>query len=113
MRARSSSIYDIKLRREHKRQKRIALQMLTLSGVVRPSHVEFHYATPLTRITAFRTQPAATKYPLIRPIPTRSWEHNITANMKQTWQWARSLSFAIVHLAKKPIALHWAKQLDV
>ena len=42
----SSPIQYIKLRRAHKKQKRTALHMLALSGVVRPSHVELRYATP-------------------------------------------------------------------
>ena len=48
-------VLSIQLHRAHKQQKRTALEMLTLSGVVRPSHVEPRYATPIARITAFRT----------------------------------------------------------
>ena len=109
----SSPIHYIKLRRARKRQKGTALHMLALSGVVRPSHVELRYATPIASITAFRTQPTAIEHPQAQPNPLRSWDHNITLNMKQTQQWARSLSSAIVHLAKKPIVLQGSKQLDV
>jgi hypothetical protein len=109
----SSSIQYIQLRSAHKKQKRTALHMLALSGVVRPSHVEIRYATPIASITASRAQPTAIGHPQARPIPLRSWDHNITLNMKQTRQWARSLSSAIVHLAKKPIVLQGSKQLDV
>ena len=109
----SSQIHYIKLRRARTKQKRTALHMLALSGVVRPSHVELRYATPIARITAFRAQPTAIEHPQTQPITLRSWDHNITLNMKQTWQWARSLSSAIVQLAKKPIVLQWSKQLDV
>jgi hypothetical protein len=109
----SSPIHYIKLRRAHKKQKQTALHMLALSGVVRPSHVEIRYATPIASITAFRAQPTANDHPQTQPIPLRSWDHNVTVNMKQTRQWARGLSSAIVHLAKKPIVLQWSKQLDV
>jgi hypothetical protein len=109
----SSPIQYIKLRRAHKKQKRTALHMLALSGVVRPSHVELRYSTPIASITAFRTQPTAIENPQTQPIPLRAWDHHITLIMKQTPQWARSLSSATVQLSKKPIVIRWAKQLDV
>ena len=99
----SSPIQYIKLHRAHKKQKRTALHMLALSGVVRPSHVELRYATPIASITAFRAQPTAIGDSQTHPIPLPSWDHNITLNMKQTPQWARSLSSSLVQLAKKPI----------
>ena len=109
----SSQIQYMKLRRARTKQKRTALHMLTLSGVVRPSHVELRYATPIASITAFRAQPTAIEHPQTQPIPSRSWEHNFTLNIKQTRQWARSLSSSLVQLAKKPVVLRWSKQLDV
>ncbi|MBU6482656.1 MAG: hypothetical protein KGS09_19205 [Nitrospirae bacterium] len=109
----SSSIHYIKLRRARKEQKRTALRMLTLSGVVRPSHVELRYAAPIASITALRAQPMATERPQSQPLPGRSCEHMITLNMTRAWQWTRSLSSSLVQLAKKPIALQWTKQLDV
>ena len=113
MNIRSSPIQYIKLRRAHKKQKRTALHMLALSGVVRPSHVELRYATPIANFTAFRARSTSSEHSQIQPIPLRSWDYNITLNMNQTWQWARSLSSTIVHLAKKPIVLQGIKQLDV
>lgn len=109
----SSPIQYIKFCRAHKKQKRTALHMLALSGVVRPSHVELRYATPIASITAFRAQPTALEHLQTQPIPSQSWDHNFTLNMKQTRQWAHSLSSAIVQLAKKPVVLRWTKQLDV
>ena len=109
----SSSMQYIKLRRIHKKQKRTALHMLALSGVVRPSHVELRYATPIASITAFRTQPTALEHLQTQPIPLQPWDHNFTLNMKQTRQWARSLSSSLVQFAKKPVVLRWSKQLDV
>ena len=109
----SSPIHYIKLRRARKRQKGTALHMLALSGVVRPSHVEIRYATPIASITAFGAQPAAIEHLQTQPIPLRTWEHNITLNMTQTWHWVRSLSSGLVQLANKPIVLQRTKQLDV
>ena len=108
----SSPIQSIKLHRAHKKQKRTALHMLALSGVVRPSHVELRYATPIASITAFQTQPTAIEDSQTHPVPLPSWDHNITLNMKQTGQWARSLSSSLVQLVKKPIVLRCTKQLD-
>ena len=109
----SSQIQYMKLRRARTKQKRTALHMLALSGVVRPSHVELRYATPIASITAFRAQPTAIEHPQTQPIPSQPWEHSFTLNMIQTRQWTRSLSSALVRLAKKPIVLQWTKQLDV
>jgi hypothetical protein len=41
----SALIHYVKLRGAHNRQKRTALLMLALSGVIRPSHVELRYPT--------------------------------------------------------------------
>ena len=51
----SSPIHYIRLRRARTKQKQTALHMLSLSGVLRPSHVELRYTTPIASITAFRT----------------------------------------------------------
>jgi hypothetical protein len=109
----SDPIQYIKLHRTHKKQKRTALHMLALSGVVRPSYVELRYATRVASVTAFHAQPAAIGDPQTNPVPLPSWDHNSTLNMKQTGQWARSFSSSLVQLAKKPIQLRWTKQLAV
>ncbi|HJS66894.1 MAG TPA: hypothetical protein VJ760_06145 [Nitrospiraceae bacterium] len=103
----------MQLRRTHKKQKQTALHMLTVSGVVRPSHVELRYMTPLTGTTGFRTQPASTKDPQTHPVPLPSWDHDLTPNMKQTWQWAQNFSSCLVQFAKKPIVFRWTKSLDL
>ena len=113
MRSFSSPIHYIQLRRARKKQKRTALHMLALSGVVRPSHVELRYATPIANFTAFRARSTSSEHSQIQPIPLRSWEHNVTPNSRRIWQWAYRLSSALIQLAKKPIVLQWAKPLDV
>ena len=109
----SSSIQYIKLCRAHKKQKRTALHMLAVSGVVRASHVEIHYATPIARFDAFRRQPTAIGHQQTHPLPLPSWDHDITLNIKQTRQWARSLPLSPIQLAKKLIVFPWTKQLGL
>jgi hypothetical protein len=106
-------VLSIQLRRAHKQQKRTALEMLTLSGIVRPSHVEPRYATRIARITAFRTQPTVIESTQPRSIPTGPWKFDLTSNLKQAWLWMWPLSSIFVQLKKKPIAHQWTKQVDV
>ena len=68
----SSLIHDMKLRRAPTKQKCTALQMLVVSGVVRSSHAELHYATPFARIAAFRAQPTAALRATISVTPSLS-----------------------------------------
>jgi len=109
----SSPIHYIKSRRAYKKQKQTALHMLAVSGVVRPGHVELRYATPIASITAFRAQPTAIKHPQTQAIPSQPENCTITLTTKQTRQWARNLSSAIVQLANKQVVLPWTKQLDM
>ena len=110
----STPIQYIKLRRAHEKQKRIALHMLAVSGVLRPSHIELRYEAPITSMmSASHGHAATTGQPLTHPVPLSSWDHNIIPNVKQIPQWERSLSSAIVQLAKEPILFPWAKQLDL
>lgn len=109
----STQIQYMRLRRERMKQTRTALHMLALSGVVRPSHVELRYSTPIAHTPAFRAQAHATEQPLIQPVPLPSWEHKTPLDMSHTWQWVRSLPSAIVHLASKPILFQWNKQVDL
>ena len=109
----STKIQYMRLRRARMKQTRTALHLLALSGVVRPSHVELRYTTPVANTTALRTQAHATEHPLIQPVPLPSWEHKATLDMNQTWQWVRSLPSAIAHLASKPILFQWNKPVDV
>jgi hypothetical protein len=60
---------------------------------------------PIAGMAALRAQPTAIEHPQTQPDPLWSWEHSFTLNMTQTGQRARSLSSALVQLAKKPIVL--------
>ena len=75
----SSSIRYIKLRRAHKKQKRIALHMLAFSGVLRPSHIELRYEAPIVNMMSVSHGHAALSgQPLTHPLPVPSWDHNTT-----------------------------------
>ncbi len=113
MHAFSSPIQYIKLRRAHRKQKQTALHMLSVSGVVRLSHVELRYSTPVANTTSFRRQAAALLEQQTHPLPLPSWNHNTTPNMKQAGQWARILSSSLVQIAKKPIVFPWTKPLGL
>ena len=108
----SSPIQFIKLRRVHRKQKQTALHMLSASGVVRLSHVELRYSTPVSNTTSFRGQAAALEQQA-HPVPLPSWNHNTTHNIKQAEQWARILSSSLVQIAKTPIVFPWTKSLDL
>jgi hypothetical protein len=108
----SSPIQYLKLRRARRKQTQTALQMLSVSGVVRLSHVELRYSTPIANTTAFRRQPTVLGHQS-HPLPLPSWDHATTCNMKPAGQWARLLSSSLVRIAKKPIVLPWTKPLDL
>ncbi|OGW51641.1 MAG: hypothetical protein A2V62_05245 [Nitrospirae bacterium RBG_19FT_COMBO_58_9] len=109
----SSPIQYMKLRRARRQQKRMALHMLSLSGVLRPGHVELRYAVPLASISAFRTQSSTIQHQVTHPIRRESSEQSVMPTMKQAWQWAQNLSCALVYLAKKPIAFQYSKQVHL
>ena len=113
MRSLTSPLQYLQSRRAHKKQKQTALHMLAVSGVVRLSHVELRYMTPLTGMTGFCTQSASAGDPQAHPMPLPSWDHDPTLNMKQTRQWAQNLSTSLVQFVKKPIVFRWAKSLDL
>jgi len=92
----SSLIHDMQMSKQRMQQKRTALQLLTFSGVVRSSHVELRYATPIATITAFRAPRLAIKLPKSQLIPSRPTTHNITLPFQHTWQRLRSLPFILL-----------------
>ncbi len=59
-------------RRIHRQQTRKALQMLALSGVVRPSDVELRYSIPLIKISGAHIAPEAQSADIERMAPSLS-----------------------------------------
>lgn len=87
----SLSIHHLIPGSERKNQKRAALQLLALSGVVRPSHVELRYPTPPRQQNRL---PRAARYESISADPTVSFAvmgTHIVFHLKQIWQWVNSL----------------------
>ena len=87
----SSLIHHIETRKQRTQQKRTALQLLTFSGVVRSSHVELRYATPIATISGFGVQRLAIPPPKSLLIPSRSGANNVPA-LTRLWQRVRRLS---------------------
>ena len=80
MHALSFSIRHLLSRSEGKNQKRVALQLLALSGVVRPGHVELRYPKTVISRPPLHAQRMTSQHPLIQPFPLRSWERTIKTN---------------------------------
>ncbi|MCX5720868.1 MAG: hypothetical protein NT179_02405 [Nitrospirae bacterium] len=108
----SSKIHDLKLRHARTKQKRAALHMLTLSGVIRPSHSELRYEAPLARMTALDSESTSLQHSQTLAIPLPLWEQDLTTSLTTTWHYIGNLSSSLVQLAKKPIVLQWNKQVD-
>jgi hypothetical protein len=100
MHAFSFSNHRLMPRRERKNQKQAALQLLALSGVIRPGHVELRYPTSLISRTPNHAQRVTSQHPLIQPFPLRSLERNIGLHLKQIWHRVRSLGMT----SQKPAA---------
>ena len=96
----SALIRDMHMRKQRTQQKRMALQLLTFSGVVRAGHVELRYGAPVATITAFRTQRLAIMPPKAQLTPSRPGANNVTV-LKRFWQRVRSLSS--IQPLRKPI----------
>ncbi len=84
----------------------MALQMLAVSGVIRPSHVELRYGTPSMRVGTLRTTATIDMKPITNDVSqTRQQPHGqVGAPLAQ---WIRTLPTAIAHTARKPIGLQW------
>ena len=76
--------------RERAQQKRKAIHMLALSGVVRPSHVELRYTVPLLKVGAWHHSPAVGP---VADAPQQAPHQNsataMSAQGKQLLQWLR------------------------
>lgn len=101
-------LHYIMTRRARAKQKRNALHMMALSGVIRPSHLELRYGIPPTTLDAFRSQFTVTDtLRLNQRSSTQAWHHDIHAGVQRTWQWMRTISKTAIHLSRKPISPQW------
>jgi hypothetical protein len=76
--------------RERAQQKRKAIHMLALSGVVRPSHVELRYTVPLLKVGAWHHSPTiGTGADAPQQAPLQHSTPAMSAPGKQLLQWLR------------------------
>lgn len=105
---RYSLLHSIAISRDRAKQKRTALRMMTLSGVIRPSHVELRYGTQPAISSASCRQPETAEIPLfIEQAPAHAWHHEIAAGTKQIWRWVRITSRTVMQQALKSIGPQW------
>jgi hypothetical protein len=100
-------LHSINNSRARAKQKRNALRMMALSGVVRPSHVELRYGTPLRSLPAL-WQPTKTETSLpTERTPARVWRREIEASGNQMWQWMLAASKTLTQPARKFLGPQW------
>ncbi len=92
----SALIHGMQMRKQRTQQTRTAMQLLTFSGVVRSSHVELRYATPIATITAFRAQGPAINPAKTRLTSSRPTTQNIALELFKIWQRVRRLSCGLL-----------------
>ncbi len=109
----SAPLHYIKASRSRAKQKRNALHMMALSGVIRPSHIELRYGIPLTSLDASCPQSTTMETPLLTErTPVSVWLHDIRVGVQwiwQIWQWMRTTSHTMMQSNRKPIGF----QLDI
>jgi hypothetical protein len=100
-------LHSIKNRRARAMQKRNALHMMALSGVIRPSQVELRYGTPLRSLPAL-WQPTKTETSLpTKQTPARAWHREVQAIGKQIRQWVLIASKTMTQPARKLLSPQW------
>ena len=76
--------------RERARQKRNAIHMLALSGVVRPSHIELRYTTPILKVGAANAYPRGVPAAIAQQSALfREFSTAVRTQGKYMFQWLR------------------------
>jgi hypothetical protein len=100
-------LHSIKNSRARAKQKRNALRMMALSGVIRPSHVELRYGTPLRSLPAlWQPTKTETSLPTERTL-ARVWHREIQASGNQMRQWMLATSKILTQPARKLLGPQW------
>jgi hypothetical protein len=100
-------LHSIKNSRARAKQKRNALHMMALSGVIRPSHVELRYGTPLRSFPAL-WQPTTTETSLpTERTPARVWHREIQARGEQIRKWMLIASKTVTQPTRKLLGPQW------
>jgi len=84
---------DWRTHRERARQKRNALHMLALSGVIRPSHIELRYTVPIMKggavSASFGARAATSSQPVFTLAPIEESPSVVSGRGKRLLQWLR------------------------
>lgn len=97
--------------RERARQKRKVLQMLALSGVVRPSDIEFRYTVPIHKVGT------STASPRMKPTTTRLLPAPLKESSAFAGVWAKQLLQGLcqklpLKKAHESLGLNWSGLTD-
>ena len=85
----TSPFHSIKMHRARKRQVSRALQMLSVSGVIRPSHVEPRYYVQAVQLSAIHHQQArAAAVSQATASQPSIWQRPIKLDLANIRQWA-------------------------
>jgi hypothetical protein len=85
----TSPFHSIMKHRQRKRQVRTALQMLSVSGVIRPSHVEPRYYVQAAQLGAIHRQiERAAAVSQATASQTSIWQRPIKVDLASIRQWA-------------------------
>lgn len=85
------SLAHWRTQRARAKQKQKAIQMLTLSGVLRPSHIELRYGVPLLKVrTMSQSHRATTPAVMQPPRQPQSAPANPSRGAQQLTEWLRS-----------------------
>ena len=89
MRILMSPFYYVRMERARRRQVRKALQMLSVSGVVRAGHIEPRYFEGPTQVDALYRQEPSTPVLVAHATasPTLSWQRDVKIDLARLRQW--------------------------
>lgn len=92
MRMLAAPFQYVKRQRARRKQVRMALQMLSVSGVVRPGHVEPRYFEQAARIHAlYRQADRPTAVAPVQPSPASRWQREIKLDLSRIRHWIGAL----------------------
>ena len=95
-----ASFHTIMTRRSRVKQKRNALHLMTLSGVIRPGHIELRYGT---QTPSFHSSGQRSTL----PAPPPFWNRDTQLGEKEVRRGMRTTLQAVMELTRKPFGPQW------
>jgi hypothetical protein len=94
-----SPLHSVKRHMTRRRQLRTALHMLSASGVIRPSHIEFRYTSPILRKDTLHKQ-RESPVEFLSQIPSRPapWQEHIHKKLARIAQWVVTIRPRILEI---------------